>query len=271
MSYRSAYLFLPLLFLGCPLGAQQTQEGGQSAEPSAGNGLELFTGAEFQSIELPDGKDAEKFAVPVAARLTAGRVRVTAQLPYVRVTAPGNVVVPSGPLGLPILVDPSKPSEEQRREGVGDLRVGVAYQLPTPGVNVSLSSGAKIPTASAQKGLGTGEADYWVGGDLSANLGAVTPFAGLNYNKAGDPDGIELRDTLSAQAGAAVRLGRAASAQVGYSYAQNASGAVPDEQRIFGGVNTGVGNALSIGVYGSTGVSGPADIGAGLTLGFRIK
>jgi hypothetical protein len=270
LAYRSAYL-LPLLFLGAPLIAQQPQEGAQSVRPSTGNGLEIFSGAEFQNFELPDGNDAEKFVVPITARLTAGRVRVSAQLPYMRVTAPGNVVVPSGPLGLPIVIDPSKPSEEQTREGVGDLRVGVAYQLPIPAVNASLNSGAKIPTASAQKGLGTGEADYWVGGDLSVSAGAVTPFAGINYTKAGDPDGIDLRDTLSGQAGAALRLGRTASAHVGYSYAENASNAAPDEQRIFGGVNTGVGKALSIGVYGSAGVSGPADIGAGVSLGLRVR
>lgn len=268
---RACLLSLPLFLLAVSLAAQQREEvKPEAATEGDDTAVEFFTGAEFQEIELSDGRKVEKFSIPMAAQVTAGRVRVTAQLPYMRVKAPGDVVVPSGPLGLPILVDPAGPAEVSTREGIGDLRVDAAYQLPISGLNASISGGVKLPTASTEKGLGTGETDYRVGADLSKTVGAVTPFAGVSYTKVGDPADYDLEDTLAGHAGAAVRLGRSASAHVGYSYEENASGLVDDQQRVFGGVNAALGSGLSLGVYGSAGVNGPTDIGAGISLGVRL-
>lgn len=271
--HRACLLSLPLLVLTVPLAAQQREEVKPEAAAYEGDNtaVEFFSGAEYQEIELNDGRKVEKFSIPVAAQVTTGRVRLTAQLPYMRVKAPGDVVVPSGPLGLPILVDPAGPPEVSTREGIGDLRVDAAYQLPIPGLNASLSGGVKLPTASTEKGLGTGKTDYRVGADLSKTVGAVTPFAGVSYTKVGDPADYDLEDTLAGHAGAAVRLGRSASAHVGYSYEENASGLVDDQQRVFGGVNAALASGLSLGVYGSAGVNGPADIGAGISLGVRLN
>ena len=260
-------LILPsLIAVSAPLAAQQHEEL-PPGQRSADTGAEVLTGVEFQQFDLGNGQKAEKLSVPVTARLATGPVRLTVQVPYVRVTAPGNVVVPSGPLGLPILIDPTRPSEVRTREGLGDVRASVAYDLPIPAVRASVSGGAKLPTASVQDGLGTGETDYWLGTDVSTTVGAITPFAGVAYTVVGEPQGVELSNTLSAQAGAALRLGRSASAHMGYSYAQDSDGISADEQRFFGGVNTAVGDDLVLGLYGSAGVSGPADLGAGISLG----
>ena len=269
LRHRPVYL-LPLFALCMPLRAQQPEDVPPTVKRGEAAAVEVSAGAEFQRFEVSATENVDKFSVPLTARLTTGPLRISAQLPYVRITGPGNVVAPSGPLGLPILIDPTKPAEVSTREGVGDLRVGVAYDLPVPGLNVSLSSGAKLPTASAEKGLGTGETDYWLGTEFSTTLGAVTPFAGIAYTKAGDPDGFELRNTLSGQAGAALRLGSSTSAHLGYSYAEGASQSAQDEQRLFGGMNTAVGNGLSLGLYGSAGVNGPADVGAGVRLGIGL-
>ena len=270
MRYAPAYV-VPLLALCSPVHAQSTEELPPSARQGRTPAVEVFSGVEVQQIELEDGQEVDKVSVPITARLTAGRLRITAQVPYTRVTGPRNVVAPSGPLGLPILVDPTQPAEVRRREGLGDVRVGLAYGLGISAVDVSLNTGVKLPTASADKGLGTGEVDYWVGADVSTTLGAVTPFAGINYTKVGDPELYELRDTISGEAGAALRLGRSASAHLGYSYSERASDLSRSEQRLFGGVNTAVGDRLSLGLYGSAGVTGPADIGAGVSLGFGFK
>lgn len=268
---RACLLPLPLFALTVPLAAQQRAEvKPEAAFEDDDTTIEFFSGAEFQQIELNDGRKVEKFSIPVAAQVTAGRMRVTAQVPYMRVKAPGDVVVPSGPLGLPVLVDPAGPPEVSTREGIGDVRIDAAYQLPISGLNASVSGGVKLPTASTEKSLGTGETDYRLGADLSKTVGAVTPFAGVSYTKVGDPADYDLEDTLAGHAGAAVRLGRSTSAHLGYSYEENASSLVDDQQRVFGGVNTALGSGLSLGVYGSAGVNGPTDIGAGVSLGVRL-
>lgn len=90
---------------------------------------------------------------------------------------------------------------------------------------------------------------------------------GVNYTKRGDGEGFELEDTISGQAGAAFRLGGSTSAHLGYSYTEAASDVSPNEQRLFGGVNAAVADRVSLGLYGSAGVEGPKDIGAGISLG----
>jgi hypothetical protein len=233
--------------------------------------VEISSGIDFESDDFGTQSDIERTTVPLTLNVAKGRVRASAQLPWVRVTAPANVIAPTGPLGLPILIDPTRPSTPTTRQGLGDLRVNAAYDLPVPGFFASVRTGAKLPTASTDKGLGTGKVDYSVGADLAKPLGAVTPFAGVTYTIAGDPDGFDLRNSFSGQAGAAVRLGKAATAQLGYAFAQNALEAGDDDQRIVGGLNAAVSKGLSLGIYGSGGLSdGAPDIGGGVTLGVRL-
>jgi hypothetical protein len=196
--------------------------------------FELSTGLDFEQGDFGTGFDIEKLSVPLTMRASAGRVRVSAQLPWVQVTAPQNIIAPTGPLGLPILVDPSRPAGVSTREGLGDLRVGVAYDLSNRDVTASIRSGAKLPTASAEKGLGTGEIDYFVGADVAKPIGPIIPFAGVTYVIQGDPQGLDLRNSLSGHAGVSLLLGSSMSAHLGYGYAESASEIVKDEQRIFG-------------------------------------
>jgi hypothetical protein len=270
MRHLSAFLLTAVL-LPCASFAQQVEElPAAGRQTSAGPKVEVYSGAEYQSIDLPDGQKATKFTVPFAARVSTGRVRMTAQVPYVRVTTPGNVVVPSGPLGLPILLDPAMPAEVSTREGLGDVHVAVAYDLPVSAVHVSLNGGVKLPTGSTEQGLGTGEADYWVGAEASKRLGVLTPFASVSYSRNGDPLGLDLRDTLTAHAGAAVRFGTSTSAHVGYSFAQSPSEALLNEKRVLAGVNRAIGERVSVGVYGSAGVAGGRDVAAGMNVGIGL-
>lgn len=233
--------------------------------------VEISSGVDIESGDFGTQSDIEKTTIPLTVSVAKGRVRASAQLPWVRVTAPANVIAPTGPLGLPILIDPTRPSTRSTRQGLGDLRVNAAYDLPVPGFFASVRTGAKLPTASTHKGLGTGKVDYSVGADFAKPLGAVTPFAGVTYTMAGDPAGFDLRNSFSGQAGAAVRLGKATTAQLGYAFAQNPLDADDDDQRIVGGLNAAVGKSLSLSFYGSGGLSdGAPDIGGGVTLGFKL-
>lgn len=161
-----------------PVLAQDDQT---NAERRGALTAELVTGVEAERSKLNDGQRVEKVTLATGAQVTRGRVSVIAQLPYVRVSAPANVVVSSGPLGLPILVTPTQPAGTTVREGLGDLRLGAAYQLPTRSFAASARGGVKVPTASTSKCLGTGKSDYWAGADVSTNVGRVTPFGGMSY------------------------------------------------------------------------------------------
>ena len=262
---------LAALLGAAPALAQEPAPRVPRSEARSASQIEVSTGFEVERGDFGTGSQIEKTTLPLAVGATKGRIRASAQLPWVRVTAPGNVIAPTGPLGLPILVDPTRPATRSTRKGLGDLRVGAAYDLPVQGIYASVRAGAKLPTASVTKGLGTGKADYSLGADLAKPIGVVTPFAGLTYTVAGDPEGFELRNSFSGQAGAALRVSKSASAQLGYAYAESPDRMGENDQRIVGGLNAGVGKSLSLGVYGSGGLSpGAPDVGGGVTLGLKF-
>lgn len=257
-----------------PAWAEQPGEESRAIRPApAGPAVELSTGLEYQQGEFGTGQRIETTTIPSTLRVAAGGVQLSATLPYLRVDAPGNVVgVGGGLLGLQIIVDPTQPAARVRREGLGDLRLGAAYTVPTSAIGLTLSTQLKVPTASRARGLGTGEADLAVGAEMSRTLGAVTPFVGVGYTLPGDPEGYDLRNSLSARAGAALQMRPNVRGHVTYGYAQSVSPLVPDEQQVATGLNASLSNSLSLGLWGSAGLSeGSPDMGAGVQLGFRIR
>lgn len=272
---HSIFLFTACLLAVTPaIAADQPGEQSPAIRPAPrGPAMELSTGLEHQEGDYGTGERIETLSVPTSLRIGVGQVQFSATLPYLRIDAPGNVVGGGGTgfLGLPIIVDPTQPAARERREGIGDLRLGAAYTVPSAAVGLTFTGQLKVPTASERKGLGTGEFDYAVGAELSKTLGRVTPFVGVGYTMPGDPEGFDLRNSLSARAGLAAQMGPRVRGHVAYGYAQSLSPLFPDEQQISTGLNAGISDRLSLGIYGNAGLSeGAPDIGAGVQIGFRL-
>ena len=238
------------------------------AEPAA----EIVTGLEYQEGDYFTGQRVEILSVQNTLRVRSGRATLAASLPWHRLEAPGNVVGGGGLLGLPILTDPSRPATRDVREGIGDLRLGAGYSLPAPGgVALTLSGQVKLPTASASRGIGTGETDVSVGAEAARSFGALTPFVAVGYTMPGEPEAYELRNSLSARGGIAMQLSPSLRGNVAYGYAQSVSPLVPDEQQISTGLSANLSRSLTLGLHGNAGLSaGSPDIGAGISLGFRL-
>ena len=238
------------------------------AQPAA----EISTGVANQEGDYGTGEGVETLSVQNQLRVRSGRAFFSASLPWHRIEAPGNVVGGGGLLGLPIIVDPTRPSQRQVRQGLGDLRVGAGYTLGAPGgVDLTVSGQVKLPTASARRGLGTGETDVTVGAEASRSFGSVTPFASMSYTLPGDPEAYQLRNSLAVRGGVAVQLAPGVRGNVSYGQAQSLSPLVEDERQLSTGLNAALSERLSLGVYGNTGLSdGSPDVGAGIQIGWRI-
>jgi hypothetical protein len=261
------------LLVGMPaMAASQGQEEPVAARPTASRPTaEISTGAEYQEGKYGTGQKIETTTIPTNLRISTGRWQLSATLPYVRIDAPGNVVGGGGGILGPILIDPTQPATRILREGMGDLKLGATYIVPTTAINLALSSQIKVPTASQRKGLGTGEVDYSAGAEISRRFGIVSPFIGVNYTLSGDPKGYDLRNSLSARGGIAAMLGSRVRGYVSYGYTQSPSHLVANEQQISTGINAGLTNRLSLGLFGTAGLSqGSPDVGAGVQLGVRL-
>jgi hypothetical protein len=195
------------------------------AAAPAGAQVTASVGADYASGTYGTGQQVRSASSAAMLRAKRKRVTVFAALPYVQVDAPGNVVAPGGPLGLPILVDPTRPATRVKRSGIGDAVVGTSVQLIPPRrhhLALALTGSAKLPTPSAARGLGTGKADYSVVAE-AAVPGKVTPFAAIGHSFVGQPDGYRLRDVTSARGGLALGIGEASEVSVSYSYASRVS------------------------------------------------
>lgn len=254
--------------------AQDAARPPETARPNRAAATELSTGIDYQKGDYGTGQQIETVSVAATLRVRAGRVTLVASVPWQRVDGPGNAVGGGGLLGLPIVIDPTRPATRQVRQGLGDTRVGAAYTIPGEtlgGVSLSLTGQVKLPTASMRKGLGTGAVDYTAGAEVSTRIGRVEPYAAVGYTVPGDPDGFELRNSVSARAGASLGLSDKVSGNVTYGYARSLSPLVPDEQQIGTGINAQLARGLRLGVQGSAGLSdGSPDFGAGLNLGIRL-
>lgn len=235
---------------------------------------ELGTGIDYQEGKYGTGQRIKTVSIPATLRVRTGRVTLVANVPWQRTEGPGNAVGGGGLLGLPIIIDPTRPAARQVRQGLGDIRVGAAYTFPGEdlgGVSLSLTGQAKLPTASVRKGLGTGEVDYTAGAEVSTRIGRVEPYAAVGYTISGDPDGFDLRNSVSAHAGASLGLSEKVSANMSYGYVRSLSPLVADEQQIATGIGARLGRGLRLGIRGSAGLSdGSPQFGAGLSLGLQL-
>ena len=257
-----------LVLLTVALAATTSLGTAAAAEPAA----ELSTGVEYQAGDYGTGERIETVTVRNTVQVQSGRARLYVSLPWHRVAGPSNVVAGGGLLGSSILTDPGRLADRVAREGIGDLRVGAGYTLAAPaGIGLTLLGEAKLPTASANRGLGTGEADLTVGGEAARTFGAVTPFVGVSYTMPGDPDGYRLGNSLAARGGLAVQLSPALRGHVSYGQARGLSPFIENERQLSTGIESRLSQRLSLGISGGAGLTeGSPDVGAAVRLGWRI-
>ena len=228
----------------------------------------LLAGVEHVEGDVGEGLDYRTSFATTGVAMTKGRFSASASLPYISSTAPQEVIINQGGLfGTPLLGSSGSQTGQVKREGIGDLSLNAAYQLPVSGVDASIGASVKLPSASRQKGLGTGKVDYGVNGQLSQKLGPIVPFVGAGYTIIGEPDNFATRNILSGTAGSHVLFGKSSSLTAAYSYEQSASSSIGDRQSINMGFGTNLTRSVRIGVDGAVGLSDAApDTKVGLKL-----
>ena len=135
-------------------------------------------------------------------------------VPYIQETSTGVVSIVDGRV-VPTPVPPTTPNStnipfEEKREGMGDATADLTiYAVKTEhGTFVNLTGGVKFPTADEEEGLGTGEYDYYAGAELSQALGKYFVLSvNGRHTWIGEPEGVELENQLSGNAGIGNRIG----------------------------------------------------------------
>ncbi len=260
-------LALIVPFLSAPALAQDAQSP-QPQKAESEQRVTLLVGADYVTGDL-DGQDYETTSVSAGVAAQVGRFSLSASIPYLKTSAPEELIVSQGGLfGTPLFAQPTTQTNNVTREGIGDLALQAGYQLPLGSVNAFIAGNVKVPTASREKALGTGEVDYGVSGQLSRRFGEVIPFVSAGYTITGEPEGFDVRNTVSGSAGSHFLLGQKSSATLSYNYEQSATQNVSDRQSVGVGFATGLSSQLQLGINARAGLSDDApDASVGLNLG----
>lgn len=263
MKISLATLAVMTMMFAAPADSQPVS--GVPAATESSVGLSFTTGLDFSSGDYGAGDKTRILVVPFNGRLTTGKLRLSATLPYLRIKGPGAVV--GGGDGGPIVIDPDASLPVTTRSGLGDASLSVTYGLlrqDSAGFDLDVTGRVKLPTASRSKGLGTGKADFGVSAEAARTFGDVTPFVSVGYRMPGDPNGFNLRNSVTASAGSSFAAG--STVLIGsYDYSGRTSANSFDSHSLFGAVSAPVADRLNLTGYGTAGLSeGAPDYGVGV-------
>ncbi|WP_211277322.1 transporter, partial [Erythrobacter donghaensis] len=264
---RKSKFILVLTLIGGPAFAQEAAPA-SSDDPKPETAITLFVAADYVTGDLAD-REYDTVSFSTGARVTSGRFSFAASIPYIVTSAPEDLIVSGGGLlGTALLSRPSTQPGTVTREGIGDLTLQADYQLPVGRLNASFGGIIKVPTASREAALGTGEVDLGINGQISQRFGNVIPFVTAGYTVVGEPAGFDVRNTLSGAVGSQFLVSNLSSVTVSYSYDQAATELVGDNQSVGLGFATSLTNRLQLGVDARAGLSTDApDARIGLRLG----
>ncbi len=168
--------------------------------------------------------------------------------------------------GIP-LGGSSLPSSTQ--SGLGDIITAFSYNLidHTPsGIAFDITARLKIPTASANRNLGTGHIDYAVQGDLYKTISKFIFSATFGYRILGDPSGITFHNVFYGAAGAGYRLSENITLGTSYNMGQSPV-RLQDSRDLSLYLSQRVSNNFRLNIYGLRGFSERSpDWGGGINL-----
>lgn len=174
---------------------------GQSG-PATSPVKKLELGMSYSRGDYGLAEDTEVLVVPASFVREAGAWVFRATMPWVYLTGPAALVANSGGGAG----GPMRPNDDST-SGFGDALLALTYKLnPAPdGLHTDLTGRVKLPTGDGDRGLGTGEFDYYTQVDLYQTFDGTTPFMNAGYRVLGDGR-YQLDDGFYASGGVAVRV-----------------------------------------------------------------
>lgn len=224
--------------------------------------LQLSLGADYSNGDYGTTPDTDILAIPVGFKLKEGDFFVRASLPWLRVEGPavpgdGGAIPGAGPT--------------TSRSGIGDLSLAAGYSLPVGDTTFfDVTGRVKLPTASEEKGLGTGTTDFTAEAELTQVFGqtSVSVRGGRRFN--GSTAAFPLEDVWQAGAGIYHAYGDL-TLGLDYDWREGALPTAPDRSELTGSIGFKLNEKFRLQGYAYTGLSdGSPDLGGGLQLVYRI-
>jgi len=187
--------------------------------------FKLGVGFDYSRGDYGFSTATEVLSVPVYLTAESDDWLVRLTVPYLTVKGPGSVVgdVGAGASGAP------RPTTKYE-SGLGDTMLSLTYHArhAADGLTVDLTGRVKFATADQDRGLGTGETDYYVQTDLYETFGSVTPFVTLGYRFLGSNATFPLKDGAYASAGSSYHVSTGTAIGAGFDWRERLVRGVDD-------------------------------------------
>ena len=263
-----AGLALALVAAPAAVSAQAPQDDLFGA-PGARFGWAVSTGVEVSSGRFGGSSATQVLGAPVLASLGLGGWTLSAQSGLISTwfdtqgTEERTFTLPrrgrSITVPVPVTVSDST-------TGLADTSLSARYEHVLGPAYLAGSGAVKLPTASRSRGLGTGEVDFSVSGEVGG-LGDLAPFAGGGYQFLGSPPSIELANTPFAYAGLDWRANDTFSLTGVYEYAASPLAALQDVHQLSATARIQLSKRVRLDVTAGAGLSeGAPDVLGGLRL-----
>lgn len=227
----------------------------------------LKTGYDFTTGKYGTDTDTEITAIPFIGTYETGNWTLKASIPYVRITGSDNVVAGVGavrPTSTTVRTD----------SGMGDLTTSATYSFsidPKSQFGIDVTAKIKFGTADSDKGLGTGENDYWILIDPYTKMGNVTWFGGIGYGMLGSSETLTLKDVFSANAGLSYKLDQQASIGAMLDYRSKSTDIGFVQRELTGFYSRKLGGGYKLQAYATKGFSdGSPDWGGGVNVAYNF-
>lgn len=156
-------------------------------------------------------QDTEVFAVPASLSFDSADWTFRATVPWITIKGPASVIEGGG-----IPIRPTASSESGFGDAVGALTYKVTREAGRP--QLSLTGRVKFATGNEDRGLSTGETDYYAQADLLQTFGSVTPFITAGYRWLGRNTLYPLEDGFFFSGGVAVLVAPGTSVGAAYEW-----------------------------------------------------
>ena len=164
---------------------------------------EFSSAVNYDTGKYGTGKRTDSVYVPFTFKRSSLNADFSVTVPYLRQSTKGLVTRVGGKLVRAIRGTGAATNSAE--SGLGDIMVNGAYTLKLDGpgsFDLGLAGKLKLPTASKNKGLGTGELDAGAGLEFAKEITPdLTLLSDGYYTVVGDPDGVDLNNEVMLDVG----------------------------------------------------------------------
>lgn len=226
-------------------------------------------GFDYSSGSYGETEKTDIVYVPLSLRVEDGPWTLRAVVPWLHVSGPSLILdgANGGGDGVGTRTNASD-------SGLGDISLSAMYsfeQFYEQDLFLDVTARVKIPTASLDAGLGTGEPDAALQFDVARAFGPFIPFATVGYRWVGVPDGFSLRNTAYGSVGLQYSWSDRVATGVSYDYRQSSVRTSEDPQDATAYLNIRFADDWSVNIYTVMGFSeNSPDAGGGIAFVYRF-